>query len=62
MSGQSDSNMRIQCANLTVLDDNILENDETFSVRLSSSSNKVYITYLRDQAEIIIREDDADCK
>ena len=62
VSGQSASNMPTQCANLTVLDDNILENDETFSVGLSSMTNQVYITYGREQAEVIIREDDTDCK
>ena len=62
MSGQSSNSMPIQCADLDVLNDNILENDETFSVRLSSWSNRVYITTGRQAAEVTIREDDTDCK
>lgn len=62
VSGQSANNMPIQCTELSVLDDNILEYDETFTVRLSSRSNQVYITTGREEAEIIIREDDTDCE
>ena len=54
--------MPIKCTELDVIDDNILENDETFSVGLSSRSNQVYITIGREQAEVIIREDETDCK
>ena len=50
------------CTELSVSDDNILEYDETFTVRLSTGSNQVYITIGREQAEVIIREEDTDCE
>lgn len=54
--------MPIQCTDLIVLDDNILEYEETLTVGLSRRSNQVYITIGREQARVIIREDDTDCK
>ena len=63
VSGQSASNDNsIQCAELDILDDDILEKDETFSLNLSNQSDKVYITAGKHEAEVIIREDDTDCK
>lgn len=62
MSGQSSDSMPIQCAELEVLDDNILENDEVFSIRLSSWTNQVNIINGSEDAKVIIREDNMDCK
>ena len=54
--------MSIQCTELDILDDNILENNETFSLDLSNRSTQVHITTGRQQAQVIISEDDMDCK
>lgn len=56
--------MPMQCADLAILDDSILESDETFSIRLSSLNNQVhvFIATEREQAQVIIREDNTDCK
>lgn len=61
-SGQSVNDMSIQCTELDILNDNILEDDETFLVRLSSGSAQVIITTARQEADVVIREDAADCK
>ena len=61
-SGQSSSNASIQCTELDVLNDDNLENNETFSVRLSSNSDHVRVTIDREIAHIIIEEDITDCK
>ena len=62
LPGQSFYNMSLQTAELVIINDNILENTETFSCRLFSDSGHVMITDGRDVADIIIREDDNDCK
>ena len=54
--------MPVQCTELIVLNDDILEDNETISVRLSSKSDQVIITPSREEAEVIIREDDTDSK
>ena len=61
-SGQSSNNASIQCTELDVLNDDNLENNETFSVRLSSNSDHVRVTVDRETAHIIIEEDISDCK
>ena len=61
-SGQSSNNMPTQCAELVVRNDNILEDDETFLVQLTSRSDQVVITSGGEQAEVVIREDNTDCK
>ena len=60
LPGQSFYNMSLQTAELAIINDNILENTETFSCRLFSDSGHVMIT--DGMADIIIREDDNDCK
>ncbi len=62
LSGQSSSNMSIQCGELVVLDDTALEANETISIRLTSESPQVIITAGRAEAEVIIQEDANDCK
>ena len=61
-SGQSSNNASIQCTELDMLNDDNLENNETFSVRLSSNSDHVVITADRELAHIVIEEDITDCK
>ena len=62
-SGQSSSNMPTQCIDLVILNDDILEySNEMFIVQLASWSNKVVITAAGQQAEVVIREDNADSK
>ena len=61
-AGQSSNNASIQCTELDVLNDDNLENNETFSVRLTSDSGHVIITVGRGVAHVVIEEDDADCK
>lgn len=61
-SGQSFNNMSTQCTELVVLDDNILEDNETFSVRLTSQSSEVLITVVKEQAQVVIMEDNFDCE
>ena len=61
-SGQSSANASIQCTQLDVLNDNNLENNETFSVRLSSNNDHVVIIANRELAHIVIEEDNTDCK
>ena len=61
-SGQSSNNMPTQCIDLVILNDNILEYNETFMVQLASWSNKVVITAAGQQAEVVIMEDNADGK
>lgn len=58
----SDNNMTTQCTDMVVLDDNILEGNETFSIRLTSQSSEVRITSGREQAIVVIIEDNVDCK
>lgn len=48
------------CTELLVLNDNVLEDNETFSVRLTSQSVEVLITAEREQAQIVIMEDNVD--
>ena len=63
LPGQSsNSNMSTQCGELVVLNDQALEANETISIRLSSDSPEVIITKERDEAEVIIQEDAADCE
>ena len=62
MSGQSSTNMPTQCTQLVILNDVILENDENFMVQLASKSDQVEITNTAEQAEVVIREDSADCE
>ena len=47
---------------LVILNDDILEYEENFMVQLASRSDEVEITATGEQAEIVIREDSADCK
>ena len=50
------------CTDLMTLDDTILENNENFTVILSSQSNQVIITSGREQASVVINEDNMDSK
>ena len=52
--------MSTQCADLPVLDDTVLEGTENFTVRLTSQSSQVVIQTTREQAEVVIREDNVD--
>lgn len=61
-SGQSANNASHQCIELDVLNDDNLENNETFSVRLSSNNDHVRITADREIAHIVIEEDITDCE
>ena len=61
-SGQSFSNMPTQCIDLDILNDDILEYDENFIIQLVNGTDKVEITAAGEQAEVIIQEDNADCK
>ena len=61
-SGQSSSNMPTQCRELVILNDDILEYDENFMIQLASRSDEVEITTTGEQADVVIREDTADCK
>jgi hypothetical protein len=54
--------MPTQCIDLVILNDNILEDDENFMIQLASWSDEVMITAAGEQAEVVIREDSADCK
>ena len=62
LPGQSFYNRSFQTAELVIINDNILENTETFSIRLFSDIGHVTITDGRDVADFIIREDNNDCK
>ena len=61
-SGESSSNMSIQCGELVVLDDTALETNETILIRLTSESPQVIITAGRSEADVTIQEDANDCK
>ena len=61
-SGESLSSMSTQCGELVVLDDRVLETNETISIRLTSESPQVIITAGKAEAEVIIQEDATDCK
>ena len=61
-SGQSSDSMPTQCTDLVVRDDNILEGNETFAIRLTSLSDEVRITTGREQATVVIKEDNVDSK
>ena len=52
--------MSTQCVQLAVLDDIILEGSENFTVQLMTQSSQVVIDGSRDQAEVVIREDNID--
>lgn len=54
--------MTTQCINLTVVNDAILEGNETFKIQLMNHSDVVRISRGRDQAQVVISEDDVDCK
>ena len=54
--------MAVQCVDLTVVNDAILEGDETFNIQLFTQSSQVRITFARDQAQVVIMEDNVDCK
>ena len=45
-----------------MLDDTVLETNETISIRLTSESSQVIIIVGRAEAEVIIQEDATDCK
>ena len=62
VSGQSSTSMAVQCVDLTVVNDAILEGDETFNIQLFNQSSQVRITFARDQAQVVIMEDNVDCK
>jgi hypothetical protein len=47
-----------QCYTVVIMDDNILENNETFSVTLSSNEP----AFSRVQATVTINHDPADCE
>ena len=61
-SGQSSSNMPTQCIDLDILNDDILEYNENFIIQLVNRTNKVEITATGEQSEVVIQEDNADCK
>ena len=61
-SGQSANNASHQCIELDVLNDDSLEDNETFSIRLSSNNDHVRITDDREIAHIVIEEDITDCE
>ena len=59
-SGQSSDDVRGQCVDIVILDDDILENDETVTVQLSSESNSISVVPSGKTATITIV--DNDCK
>ena len=60
-SGQETGGM--QCTNLQVLDDSILEDEETMTLQLvADDTSVVAITASRDSAVVTIREDPTDGK
>ena len=60
LSGQSSTNMSTSCTELEILDDIALEDQETFSVVLTSRLTEVIITSGREQAQVLINEDSLD--
>ena len=67
ISGQSSTNMSMQCTELVILNDNILEYDENFMVQLASRSDEVVITtaivgLTGGLADVVIMEDAGDRK
>ena len=62
IAGQSSSSMSTQCGELVVLNDAILEGNETISISLTSESPHVIVTAGKAEAQVIIQEDANDCK
>ena len=50
-----------ECHVIAIMDDTILENDEVFSVRLTSGES-AFLESNSTRATVIIRQDPADCK
>ena len=61
-AGQSSSSMSIQCGELVVLNDAVLEGNETISISLTGESPHVIVTTGRAEAQVILQEDAKDCK
>ena len=60
LSGQSSSIMPTSCTDLEILNDDILEDQEAFSVIVTSQMTAVVITSGREQAQVLIDEDSND--
>lgn len=61
ISGQSVNNNSVRCTELNnILDDEILEGDEYFSIELTNQSAGILFTPDRDVATVTIREDSED--
>lgn len=48
----------MRCVNITIIDEDIVENDEIFNVMLSSSDPSVEISMMSSQATATINNDD----
>ena len=49
----------LQCSSISIIDDTILENDEVFSVQLSTLDPDVNLTF--STATVTIENDDSEC-
>lgn len=52
----------VQCHVVEIVDDNVLEENETFSVTLSSSTEPAFLGSNLTQSMVTIRRDPVDCK
>ena len=60
VSGQANGHNNGQCANITILYDSILENNETFTLWLNTAYPVLSVE--QSNITIIITEDNQDCK
>ena len=60
LSGQSSNIMPTSCTDLEILDDEVLEDQEAFSVVVTSQMTEVVITSGREQTQVLIDEDGED--
>ena len=56
----SNSTPVIDCIEVMIIDDDMVEANETFSVRLSAGASSDFVFFTRQEADIII--EDNDCK
>ena len=50
----------IDCIQVMIIDDDMIETNETFSVRLSAGTSSDFVFFTRQEADIMI--EDNDCK
>ena len=56
----SNSTPRRECILISIVDDEFVEANETFSVRLIAGASADFVTFTRQEAAVIIEDDD--CK